>query len=161
MFSLNLINLVKKNSRAKSKNHKHKTPTMNDQQLQQDAANEPTSPVSVASSSAHSFASQSSIGSTPSETINDISPALAPFKISQVPNIYYIPEFLTPEEEAFLVSRIYAQPASKWVTLKNRRLQNHGGTVHEKGMFVEALPDWLQRFSKKILDNYNIFPKVQ
>jgi len=57
--------------------------------------------------------------------------------------VYYIPGFLSPEEEAALMQRVYAAPAPKWTPLSNRKLQNWGGHPHEKGMLREALPQWL------------------
>lgn len=54
--------------------------------------------------------------------------------------MYYIPGFLSPEEEAALMQRVYAAPAPKWTPLSNRKLQNWGGHPHEKGMLREALP---------------------
>lgn len=45
----------------------------------------------------------------------------------QVPNIaYYIPDFLTKEDEDLLLLKIYQVPKPKWTYLSNRRLQNWG-----------------------------------
>ena len=47
----------------------------------------------------------------------------------QVPNsIYYIPDFITEEEETALLHHVSAAPKPKWTQLSNRRLQNWGQT---------------------------------
>ncbi|XP_053405941.1 alpha-ketoglutarate-dependent dioxygenase alkB homolog 6-like [Mercenaria mercenaria] len=71
--------------------------------------------------------------------------------ISQAPpSLYYIPDFITPEEESYLLKQVYAAPKPKWTQLSNRRLQNWGGLPHPKGMIPEDLPQWLQTYSQKI-----------
>lgn len=66
------------------------------------------------------------------------------------PSLYYIPEFITPDEEASLLKHVYSAPKPKWSQLSNRRLQNWGGLPHPKGMIPEDLPKWLQTCSEKI-----------
>lgn len=43
-----------------------------------------------------------------------------------------------------LMLQVYSAPKPKWTTLKERRLQNWGGTQTSKGMLKEPLPKWLQ-----------------
>ncbi|KAJ8266059.1 hypothetical protein GJAV_G00125440 [Gymnothorax javanicus] len=66
------------------------------------------------------------------------------------PSVYYIPDFITEAEEAYLLQQVYRAPKTKWTQLKNRRLQNWGGLPHPKGMLAEKLPDWLQTYAEKI-----------
>ena len=40
---------------------------------------------------------------------------------------YYVPEFLTVEEEKLLLARVAASPRPRWTQLAGRRLQNWGG----------------------------------
>lgn len=42
------------------------------------------------------------------------------------PSIFYIPDFVTEDEEQFLLKQIYGVPKPKWTYLSNRRLQNWG-----------------------------------
>ena len=42
------------------------------------------------------------------------------------PSLYYIPEFISKEEEAYLLKQVYDAPKPKWTQLSNRRLQNWG-----------------------------------
>ncbi|KAG0272331.1 hypothetical protein BGZ95_011923 [Linnemannia exigua] len=65
-------------------------------------------------------------------------------KLANAPSsIYYLPDFITPAEERVLIDKVLTAPKPKWVHLKNRRLQNWGGIVSDRGMIGEPLPDWL------------------
>ncbi|CAG9787552.1 unnamed protein product [Diatraea saccharalis] len=66
------------------------------------------------------------------------------------PTAFYIPEFLTANEENIILSNIYAVPKPKWTQLSNRRLQNWGGIPHVKGMIAENIPQWLEIYLEKI-----------
>ena len=69
---------------------------------------------------------------------------------------YYIPDFITEEEENILIKNINDSPKPKWTQLKNRRLQNWGGLPTAKGMIPEQIPEWLNTYCKKI-SNLGIF----
>ncbi|KAK7080644.1 Alpha-ketoglutarate-dependent dioxygenase alkB 6 [Halocaridina rubra] len=76
---------------------------------------------------------------------------LMTYKISHAPaNAYYIPNFITEDEEKSIMNNIYAAPKPKWKELAHRRLQNWGGLPHPKGMVAEAIPQWLQQQMDKI-----------
>lgn len=70
--------------------------------------------------------------------------------IKAPPTIYYIPEYITKEQEAALLKQIYDAPKPKWTQLSHRRLQNWGGLPHPKGMIAEPLPQWLQTCVKQL-----------
>ncbi|KAH9519443.1 Alpha-ketoglutarate-dependent dioxygenase alkB 6 [Bulinus truncatus] len=72
------------------------------------------------------------------------------------PSLYYIPNFITKEEEEYLLNKVYCAPKPKWTQLSHRKLQNWGGLPHAKGMVVEDLPPWLQLYADKI-GNLGIF----
>lgn len=57
------------------------------------------------------------------------------------PKAYYIPNFITEEEEKNIISNVYAAPKPKWTCLSNRKLQNWGGIPHPKGMITEEIPN--------------------
>ena len=59
-----------------------------------------------------------------------------------IETMYYWPEFLTLEQETRFAQTI--ENASTWVTLKNRRLQQYGGTPDEKGMLAAKLPPFVR-----------------
>ncbi|KAL5563747.1 hypothetical protein UlMin_033494 [Ulmus minor] len=80
------------------------------------------------------------------------------FKVGSVPTLMYIPEFVTDEDQTMLLNNIYEAPISKWKSLKNRRLQNWGGVVHEKGLLPQDLPSWLTKFTHKICQETGLFP---
>ncbi|XP_033096421.1 alpha-ketoglutarate-dependent dioxygenase alkB homolog 6-like, partial [Anneissia japonica] len=66
-------------------------------------------------------------------------------------NAFYILDFISPEEEKFLEHQVYyGTPKPQWTTLLNRRLQQWGGNPHPKGMVREKIPQWLEKFMKRI-----------
>ncbi|XP_014781476.1 alpha-ketoglutarate-dependent dioxygenase alkB homolog 6 isoform X1 [Octopus bimaculoides] len=76
--------------------------------------------------------------------------------IKAPPTIIYVPNFITKENEEYLLKNIYSAPKPKWTQLSHRRLQNWGGLPHPKGMVIESLPQWLQP-SINELEKLNIF----
>ncbi|XP_059432505.1 alkylated DNA repair protein ALKBH6 homolog [Corylus avellana] len=80
------------------------------------------------------------------------------FKVGSPPTIMYIPDFITETEQTMLLKNVYGAPVSKWRCLKNRRLQNWGGVVHEKGLLPQDLPPWLTRITEKIYEESGLFP---
>ncbi|XP_020517584.1 alpha-ketoglutarate-dependent dioxygenase alkB homolog 6 isoform X3 [Amborella trichopoda] len=62
---------------------------------------------------------------------------LKQFRLGSLPTVFYIPNFVSKSEETHLLQYIYGVPASKWKSLKNRRLQNW---VFQKAAHLE--PRW-------------------
>uniref|UniRef100_A0A1B6DL64 Fe2OG dioxygenase domain-containing protein n=1 Tax=Clastoptera arizonana TaxID=38151 RepID=A0A1B6DL64_9HEMI len=74
------------------------------------------------------------------------------FKILKAPpTIYYIPNFITEDEEQLIIDKVNSAPIPKWTQLSNRRLQNWGGIPHKKGMIAEDIPMWLQTYIDKVI----------
>ena len=86
--------------------------------------------------------------------------SLSPFLIeSLTPSFYYIPDFITEEEEASILQRvrhaaIFASrrsltpvsqiPSQRWVTLSHRRLQAHPSTLTGTNtLLAGSLPPYL------------------
>ncbi|XP_057781181.1 uncharacterized protein LOC130999614 isoform X2 [Salvia miltiorrhiza] len=82
------------------------------------------------------------------------------YVVGSVPTVMYIPEYISTAEEDLLLKNIYQAPLSKWKTLKNRRLQNWGGVVHEKGLLAQELPSWLKRVTNRICEESKLFPSA-
>ncbi|GLT47259.1 hypothetical protein SLA2020_209670 [Shorea laevis] len=80
------------------------------------------------------------------------------FIVGNLPTLMYIPDFITDAEEAQLLTNIYQAPVCKWTSLKNRRLQNWGGIVHEKGLLPQALPPWLKKITERIAEESGLYP---
>ncbi|XP_047001960.1 alpha-ketoglutarate-dependent dioxygenase alkB homolog 6 [Schistocerca americana] len=73
------------------------------------------------------------------------------YKIEKIPGtVYYIPQFITEEEERYIIEHVDSVPKPKWTQLSHRRLQNWGGVPHPKGMIAEKIPDWLKKYIDKI-----------
>ena len=78
---------------------------------------------------------------------------LEPYLIYECPSkAYYIPEFISRDEEFLLLDHVNNVPKPKWTQLMNRRLQNWGGLPHIKGMVPEEIPSWLKDYCMKIYD---------
>ncbi|KAJ6693473.1 hypothetical protein OIU85_004260 [Salix viminalis] len=82
------------------------------------------------------------------------------FQVGQLPTVIYMPNFITQTEETHLLQKIYEAPLSKWKSLKNRRLQNWGGVVHEKGLLPQDLPPWLTKITQRISEESGLFPSA-
>ncbi|ORX96703.1 putative alpha-ketoglutarate-dependent dioxygenase ABH6-like protein [Basidiobolus meristosporus CBS 931.73] len=69
------------------------------------------------------------------------------YRIKGTPSsVYYIPDFISEVEEAYLRKQVYLAPRQRWVQLRKRRLQSWGrggGTPSAEGMALEALEPWL------------------
>ncbi|KAF2652020.1 alkB, alkylation repair protein 6 [Lophiostoma macrostomum CBS 122681] len=75
---------------------------------------------------------------------------LQQFRISSLPpDFYYIPNFLSVEEEASILQKI---PAQRWVTLFRRRLQAHPSTLTKNNTLLGSpLPSYLV---KPVVDRF-------
>ncbi|KAM3197186.1 hypothetical protein ACQJBY_072701 [Aegilops geniculata] len=82
------------------------------------------------------------------------------YAVGSIPTVLYVPDFISPAEQAQLLHHIYQAPAPKWKILKNRRLQNWGGVVHEKGLLPQALPPWLTKITDRICQWTGLFPSA-
>lgn len=52
-------------------------------------------------------------------------PALETFRVEQAPPvIYYVPDFISKEEEEYLLRQVFNAPKPKWTQLSGRKLQN-------------------------------------
>ncbi|XP_031640857.1 alpha-ketoglutarate-dependent dioxygenase alkB homolog 6 [Contarinia nasturtii] len=83
------------------------------------------------------------------------------FKVKKCPpSVYYIPSFLSEEEEVSILKQIDNTPKPKWTQLCNRRLINYGGIPHKNGMIAEAMPSWLKE-TVTAVNNTGIFNQVK
>ncbi|KAF3957007.1 hypothetical protein CMV_017937 [Castanea mollissima] len=76
------------------------------------------------------------ISNQPQTSAMEAKEVLNGFKVGSLPTLIYIPDFISESEQTMLLNNVYGAPASKWKSLKNRRLQNWGGVVHEKGLLL-------------------------
>ncbi|KAF2249141.1 hypothetical protein BU26DRAFT_426018 [Trematosphaeria pertusa] len=68
--------------------------------------------------------------------------ALQLFRVASLPpDFYYIPNFISEEEEASILQKI---PAQRWISLSHRRLQAHPSTLTKNNTLLTApLPPYL------------------
>ncbi|EPQ30922.1 uncharacterized protein PFL1_01820 [Pseudozyma flocculosa PF-1] len=60
---------------------------------------------------------------------------------------FYIPDFISADEEEYLINKINTAPLPKWKTLHNRRLQYWGGQVTASNVLIpQDMPDFLEKF---------------
>ncbi|RLN41198.1 hypothetical protein C2845_PM01G42330 [Panicum miliaceum] len=99
--------------------------------------------------------------------------SLTDYTVGAIPTLFYVPDFISQSEQSQLLHHIYQAPAPKWKSLKNRRLQNWGGVVHEKGLLPQAsskielarashaaVPSWLTRITDRIYQWIGLFPSA-
>ncbi|XP_050544741.1 alpha-ketoglutarate-dependent dioxygenase alkB homolog 6 [Daktulosphaira vitifoliae] len=80
------------------------------------------------------------------------------YKLSNIcDNVFYIPNYVSEEQEKYIIDKVNEAPKPKWTQLRNRRLQNWGGVPHVKGLIPENIPNWLNGFLKQI-SNLGVFP---
>lgn len=86
-------------------------------------------------------------------------PLLFPIKNVPVPDISglsYYPDFITSEEEAFLISAIDSYP---WIYDLKRRVQHYGyrydykSRQATKATYIGPLPDWILPIAQKLTDD--------
>eukprot|EP00262_Sarcandra_glabra_P013950 TRINITY_DN3968_c0_g1_i1.p1 TRINITY_DN3968_c0_g1~~TRINITY_DN3968_c0_g1_i1.p1 ORF type:complete len:307 (+),score=37.77 TRINITY_DN3968_c0_g1_i1:106-921(+) len=82
------------------------------------------------------------------------------FMVGSLPTVIYIPNFISDSEQTQILNQIYQVPVYKWKSLKNRRLQNWGGVVHEKGLLPQDLPPWLTKVTHRIREQTGLFPSA-
>ncbi|KAJ7827875.1 hypothetical protein B0H14DRAFT_1224843 [Mycena olivaceomarginata] len=83
---------------------------------------------------------------------------LSSYRIPGHDACYYLPDFLTEEEEEYLIRKIKAYPQQRWKQLANRRLQLWGGELTSKNVlvaqpmppFVEVYPDIIDRLKRTV-----------
>jgi alkylated DNA repair protein alkB homolog 6 len=70
---------------------------------------------------------------------------LEQFRISRLPETaYYIPDFISKDEEALLLDRIASAPKPRWKQLTRRRLQAWPSELVQDRLLEAPLPDWLK-----------------
>ena len=78
---------------------------------------------------------------------------LGSYRVKNAPDtVYYIPNFITEDEETHILKMVYNAPKPKWTCLRNRRLQDYGGIPHPNGLIPEPIPSWLTTFMTRISD---------
>ncbi|KAH9957814.1 hypothetical protein BC827DRAFT_1137379 [Russula dissimulans] len=69
---------------------------------------------------------------------------LSEYHVPGSKDTYYIPDFVSPDEETYLLRKIQETPQPKWKRLSNRRLQTWGGDLTAKNILMtQPLPQFI------------------
>ncbi|BDA47812.1 Alpha-ketoglutarate-dependent dioxygenase alkB homolog 6 [Coccomyxa sp. Obi] len=79
-------------------------------------------------------------------------------RVGRLPDLFYIPDFVSIDDETRLVNAIGSSKAP-WIQVSGRRLRNYGGTVHEKlGCLLQSpVPNWLQPLLQRMAQETGAF----
>jgi len=79
---------------------------------------------------------------------------IAPFQIGTTPSIFYIPNWISTDEEVAIVRQIDTREDDEkgWQQLTRRRLKMYGGVPvnHSEGMLGEKIPEWVGTVFKEL-----------
>ncbi|KAJ7607488.1 hypothetical protein FB45DRAFT_395032 [Roridomyces roridus] len=90
------------------------------------------------------------------------SPDMSKYRVPESDACYYIPDFITVEEEEYLIRKIQDSPPQRWKQLSNRRLQLWGGELTSKNVLVaQPLPSFVDTYPDIIgrLEETGVFAK--
>ncbi|KAK9829179.1 hypothetical protein WJX72_004348 [[Myrmecia] bisecta] len=72
-------------------------------------------------------------------------------------SVYYVPEYISEAVHASLLQQIVSA-RTRWTQLSGRRLQNLGGSVHEKlGLLQAPIPTWLQPLVDRVGQDTGVY----
>ncbi|KAK9818464.1 hypothetical protein WJX74_005791 [Apatococcus lobatus] len=70
-------------------------------------------------------------------------------RVGKLPSVYLLPDFIDEIAEARLLSQVHSR--GRWKQLSGRRLQEYGGTVHQKhGLLQAPLPSWMRALTERV-----------
>ncbi|KAI0076993.1 hypothetical protein K474DRAFT_1596895 [Panus rudis PR-1116 ss-1] len=73
--------------------------------------------------------------------------SLETYRVRNSDEAYYIPDFVSKDEEQYLIRKICESPQPKWKKLHNRRLQIWGGELTAKNQLIpQPFPDFIVKF---------------
>ncbi|KAL3932597.1 MAG: hypothetical protein SGPRY_000636 [Prymnesium sp.] len=84
---------------------------------------------------------------------------LREFRVGRLDSVFYIPDFISEEEEKAIDEQLAASPDELWRQMAGRRVQECGSRMAPSGagLLIEELPPWMQSICERLLD-YAIFP---
>ncbi|UNI14139.1 hypothetical protein JDV02_000804 [Purpureocillium takamizusanense] len=76
---------------------------------------------------------------------DNLPPSLEQARIPHLPSTaYYIPDFISEDEERFILGKIASAPKPRWKQLTHRRLQTWPSDLVRDTLIDAPLPPWLQ-----------------
>ena len=83
--------------------------------------------------------------------------------VSAAPGLYYLPEFITAEQQAEIIRRL---DSAEWNNDLRRRVQQYGWRYDYRAraitpdMYLGALPEWLQALARQVYDATGLFDRA-
>lgn len=83
------------------------------------------------------------------------------YRVGGLDSVYYIPDFVTPEDEAEISAQLEGSPDEMWRRMAGRRVQECGTTLAPSGagLLLERLPEWMRRVCARLVDE-GVFPST-
>ncbi|KIP06874.1 hypothetical protein PHLGIDRAFT_71993 [Phlebiopsis gigantea 11061_1 CR5-6] len=76
---------------------------------------------------------------------------LSSFSVEGLDTAYYIPDFVSEDEEAYLIRKAIESPQQRWKNMQNRRLQTWGGELLAKSRLLpRPMPPYMTDFPNLI-----------
>ncbi|KAJ7054691.1 hypothetical protein C8F01DRAFT_1162593, partial [Mycena amicta] len=71
---------------------------------------------------------------------------LSNYRLAGPNTCYYIPDFITVEEEQYVIGKIKDSPQQRWKHLANRRLQLWGGELTSNALIAQPMPPFVESY---------------
>lgn len=75
---------------------------------------------------------------------------LQSYAVPGLTGVYYIPDFVSEDEEAYMIRKITESPQQKWKVMPNRRLQTWGGEIMKNRLLPQPMPPYIVEFPNVI-----------
>ena len=86
---------------------------------------------------------------------------LQAYRVGELDMVYYIPDFIRPEDEREIAAQLDASPEVMWSSMAGRRVQECGTCLASggHGLLVESLPPWMRVVCERLVAD-GLFPRA-
>lgn len=78
------------------------------------------------------------------------------YKVPTISDIFYKPNYISSAEEEQILREVKGTKTS-WKEVKNRKVQNHGGSVERGILLAVAQPGWLHALTERLHQDTGVF----